>query len=380
VSQLTKKIGRNDPCPCGSEKKYKKCCHEDAKQGIDILFSMTKVDYLNNYLPHYKRASVEPKTLIQFVLLLPFELPFPERKCITTSYGEFCTSIRFNDYIINESQSYMENSDNELFMKNYTKVEMTYTEETHVDEVINNKEDYLNTAFDQLIESLNFIITSYQVSQKDDDVHYITKEMFDPATKARIVNVSNWETHGTLFLLHINAPINKTKLSSKKIDDVMRLSYLIATDQNPFAYFDTFALSAKRYIKKGFYQEAVIYMQSCIETFIRTLYRELLICEGFQGDLDQRIEDTSFMSMIKKEIPQRIGGNWNIENSASGSYSWYRNTYKLRNRIIHAGYMPDLEEASEALSEAFEFRKWIISQIKSKKKKYPKLSEYFIIK
>jgi len=24
--QSTKKIGRNDPCPCGSGKKYKKCC------------------------------------------------------------------------------------------------------------------------------------------------------------------------------------------------------------------------------------------------------------------------------------------------------------------------------------------------------------------
>jgi preprotein translocase subunit SecA len=23
---LTKKIGRNDPCPCGSGKKFKKCC------------------------------------------------------------------------------------------------------------------------------------------------------------------------------------------------------------------------------------------------------------------------------------------------------------------------------------------------------------------
>jgi uncharacterized protein YecA (UPF0149 family) len=22
----TKKVGRNDPCPCGSGKKYKKCC------------------------------------------------------------------------------------------------------------------------------------------------------------------------------------------------------------------------------------------------------------------------------------------------------------------------------------------------------------------
>jgi preprotein translocase subunit SecA len=26
VSQATKKVGRNDPCPCGSGKKYKKCC------------------------------------------------------------------------------------------------------------------------------------------------------------------------------------------------------------------------------------------------------------------------------------------------------------------------------------------------------------------
>ncbi|HPQ79810.1 MAG TPA: SEC-C metal-binding domain-containing protein [Candidatus Dojkabacteria bacterium] len=22
-----KKVGRNDPCPCGSGKKYKKCCY-----------------------------------------------------------------------------------------------------------------------------------------------------------------------------------------------------------------------------------------------------------------------------------------------------------------------------------------------------------------
>ena len=26
------KVGRNDPCPCGSGKKYKKCCEEKVKQ------------------------------------------------------------------------------------------------------------------------------------------------------------------------------------------------------------------------------------------------------------------------------------------------------------------------------------------------------------
>ena len=26
VVRTTKKVGRNDPCPCGSGKKYKRCC------------------------------------------------------------------------------------------------------------------------------------------------------------------------------------------------------------------------------------------------------------------------------------------------------------------------------------------------------------------
>ena len=24
----TRKVGRNDPCPCGSDKKFKKCCYQ----------------------------------------------------------------------------------------------------------------------------------------------------------------------------------------------------------------------------------------------------------------------------------------------------------------------------------------------------------------
>jgi len=27
VKRSQKKVGRNDPCPCGSGKKYKKCCY-----------------------------------------------------------------------------------------------------------------------------------------------------------------------------------------------------------------------------------------------------------------------------------------------------------------------------------------------------------------
>lgn len=26
ITRVAPKVGRNDPCPCGSEKKFKKCC------------------------------------------------------------------------------------------------------------------------------------------------------------------------------------------------------------------------------------------------------------------------------------------------------------------------------------------------------------------
>lgn len=30
VARSKSKVGRNDPCPCGSEKKYKKCCGQNS--------------------------------------------------------------------------------------------------------------------------------------------------------------------------------------------------------------------------------------------------------------------------------------------------------------------------------------------------------------
>jgi len=33
VRNTAKKVGPNDPCPCGSGKKYKKCCMQKDKMG-----------------------------------------------------------------------------------------------------------------------------------------------------------------------------------------------------------------------------------------------------------------------------------------------------------------------------------------------------------
>ncbi len=46
-----KKIGRNAHCPCGSGKKYKKCCLNASKPSAGSTFVYTDLDDLSNQVP-----------------------------------------------------------------------------------------------------------------------------------------------------------------------------------------------------------------------------------------------------------------------------------------------------------------------------------------
>lgn len=50
-----KKPGRNEPCPCGSGKKYKKCCLHAPKPSVGGTFIYTDLDDLSNQIPELIR-------------------------------------------------------------------------------------------------------------------------------------------------------------------------------------------------------------------------------------------------------------------------------------------------------------------------------------
>jgi len=49
----TAKAGRNDPCPCGSGRKYKKCCFNQDEKSFDSL----KIQYAQQYKIRFKQAA-----------------------------------------------------------------------------------------------------------------------------------------------------------------------------------------------------------------------------------------------------------------------------------------------------------------------------------
>jgi hypothetical protein len=63
--QKTKKIGRNEPCPCGSGKKYKKCCIVAERSSIPATPTITSVEDKYDLLERYPKDSKTFKSIYE---------------------------------------------------------------------------------------------------------------------------------------------------------------------------------------------------------------------------------------------------------------------------------------------------------------------------
>ena len=54
-----KKLGRNSPCPCGSGKKFKKCCANKQRVGTIEHIPPSTWDHASRWLVHHKGKEVK---------------------------------------------------------------------------------------------------------------------------------------------------------------------------------------------------------------------------------------------------------------------------------------------------------------------------------
>lgn len=94
--RATPKVGRNDPCPCGSGKKYKKCCagKKEAREALSPVAGLT--------MREYRRRLHEVKTPEELAREHPADLARLPLEELTTEqldacFGAFIDSERFDD-------------------------------------------------------------------------------------------------------------------------------------------------------------------------------------------------------------------------------------------------------------------------------------------
>ncbi len=363
------KIGRNNPCPCGSGKKYKKCCLKEEKNfliGEDLFYSQIK--------PLYKNAKFDLNRFLEFEISLPFQLAL-EDKSLFSFEKENCILHYF--YKTHEREEVIVEHKDLSVKKHYTSVivAISYNFDEYKDDT---NETILNELFDYSLEELNKQILAYVICTKDDSCFRVSNEMLFPIILMNLVNLETIKSEMSIFTLHMDVPYKKESLKHENIYDYLRIYNVYNKKLNPMIHSESYVLKARRKFKEGFYDEAVISIQTNIEILIRIIYREVLICSGVSEiEIEKRLEDESFMGIVKKQLAKYLGGTWDTTRQETPICNWYNDTYKMRNKIVHAGYFPTFKETDIAISAAMEFREYIFKRVREKKKVYSKLNEYF---
>ena len=338
----------------------------------DLRYALNRASYETHYRPTYERMGIVPRYLVQFPVVLPFHIPFRQGSCYSFELSDqLACTLQFGVISTQENiQAGITGSGAATMTVHRTRVEMTYV--LTAEEPPPSAADTLSVTFDLLVAKLNAIIAAYLVATKDYRVHSVTKEMFQWGSLYRIIPTANWMDFRTgLFLLHAEVPYTAPELSAEITERIAHLAWAIGKDVNPFLLSEQLALSGRRNRAFGNYREAVVEMQTSVETFLSVLLTELLRKDGWdEAAIDAHYASSGFVTRLRRDFHSRLGGRWSTDDLRTPIGEWYERTYLMRNRIIHGGYCPTLEETNEALAAALDFRVYVVGLLSDKKQEY----------
>lgn len=365
------KIGRNDSCPCGSGIEHEKCCLNK----LEYDFIIGKNIFEKQIKPLYNHFETEIDRFLEFEILLPFQIALEDENLLSFEKEE---CILHYLYKLKKKIDIIEEYNNLPLEKHYTSVVVSISYNSNIFKENEDAEYIDNKFFDYALGELNKQIMAYTIHTKDDRCFHLTKEMLFPIIIMNSVNLEKKISEKRIFFLHYDVPFKKENINKEELLECLNLYNVYNENLNPFIHSESFVLKARRNFREGFYDEAVINIQTNIEILIRMVYKEVLICSGVsEQDVEKQLEEENFITIVKKRMSKYLGGTWDISLKETPINNWYKNTYILRNKVVHGGYYPTFEETNLALCAAMEFRKFIFKRLRVNKNKYSKLNTYF---
>lgn len=356
--------------------------NEMPKQNENIAFVLDEAGFNKWFLPNYIDEEKQAKNILQFVIVLPFQLRFPPQGQFSfKKENAILQSFKISTfkYAAEPMTCGIITTKSAAVFKYKTRVEMSYVDT--VDFPIDDNMDFLTEKFNILLSMLNKLILAYIISTKDFSVYQTTKEMLEPICIYRIIKVDPWaEKKKGLFILHYNVGERSvTPITQQELEETVRYVSIIDRNINPFIWGEKYIHNAKRCLNKGEYNEAIISIQTSIEIFVTQMLQSLWLSDGLSmNEIEGKLEEIPFMSMIKKELHGLLGGNWNKDDDRTEVGQWYKHTYLVRNRIIHGGNQASVDDARVAIKNGLSFQKFVVDRLIVNKNKYSSVANYFI--
>jgi len=230
-------------------------------------------------------------------------------------------------------------------------------------------------AFHRSLRILNLFLQAFALARDDDAVRPISARELRPLVIIGSLALTGVWTYLGPMLMH---PDGKPRtLSSRPVPvHVGALNRAVAAilSDEPFIRSRQWRARAERRKYQGDAADAVVSFQTAAESMVYDLWGLLLVDEGrssmeIQG---RRAAEVPYKSVLSRELAQRLGGRWDLTAQTTPLGRYWSAVYAVRNRIVHAGYLPHDGDA-EAAEQAFAgFDRFLEDRLNAKRKTYPR--------
>lgn len=183
--------------------------------------------------------------------------------------------------------------------------------------------------------------------------------------------LGDWRGGTVMLLDHTNFadPFRDAQFTA---DIQMRFEHWLFEDQrgNPLGLWRERIVEARRALHvTGEHAQAVLLANTSAEVMLDVVLALLLWEEGLQpSDLTATFEEGKVLRRVTSEFPKRLKGTWNTSSGPMGE--WYQSAYRLRHRVVHAGYRPTPGEADAAINAVFGLQRLVMDRIATQRTVY----------
>lgn len=197
-----------------------------------------------------------------------------------------------------------------------------------------------------------------------------TLETHDGQDYAVISPKGTWEGGGVLMLDHLNLanPV-RTEFDDQIAE---RFEYWLGELRrgSPLLLWRERSAEARRArIVHGDTSQAIVLANTASEVLLDVVLALLMWEEGLSPtQAAGHFEEGKVLKRLKSDLTPRLKGSWSTERGTVGQ--WFETLYKVRHRVVHAGYTPTPAEADEGMQAAAALEKFVFDRIASQRNTY----------
>lgn len=237
-------------------------------------------------------------------------------------------------------------------------------------------DEAVSDSFDRCLEHIEELAQAYRLASWDLYSVPVGRSSVYPFALLTVRDLSEGK-YGPLNLFmvnfgeqHLAAP---PKLIPQDEFDATMLVLKRARRKDPFMLSVRNRWSSDRALRvEGDASGAVVSAAISSEVLLNTILLSMAWEEGLSASEAAGWFKENLPKRLRTHYADRLGGSWDTYNVTTPLGKWYAELHRSRNRVVHTGHLPPMDEATAAVEARDAVEEFIVARLVDARNRYPR--------